>query len=262
MCQSNMCNMEGAFRMLTSNQIKQFKDQLENRKKQLNDELENNDHFNLEYSYVNESTGELSHYDNHPADTATDLYEREKDIALNEHLEKEIKDINHALSNMEKGQYGKCEVCGKEISVDRLTALPTATTCINHTPDNFISSRRPVEEDILNPMYGRFEYDKKDATLFDSEDAIQRVTQWGTSDTPQDFIQRDMVDYNDMYIESDERVGYVEDIESFIATDIEGKNVTVYPNPTHEEYESMLDEDEVMSVTGNLGGPEIDSIDE
>ncbi len=41
--------------------------------------------------------GELSSYDNHPADEGTDLYEREKDIALNEHSEIRLKNIKQSV---------------------------------------------------------------------------------------------------------------------------------------------------------------------
>ncbi|MBO1913267.1 hypothetical protein J4G37_51715, partial [Microvirga sp. 3-52] len=37
-----------------------------------------------------ESLGELSSYDNHPADMGTALYDREKDLALHEHAESEL----------------------------------------------------------------------------------------------------------------------------------------------------------------------------
>ncbi len=41
----------------------------------------------------------------------------------------EMRQIKHALHQIETGQYGKCEVCGKRIQVGRLEALPFATTC-------------------------------------------------------------------------------------------------------------------------------------
>ncbi len=247
--------------MLTPNKLSSIKAELIQRKEVITRDLEATDYFDIERAFETDSVGELSRYDNHPADTATDLYEREKDIALVEHAEKEIKDIDHALANIEKGTYGKCEQCGKDIPVERLQALPTATHCIEHTPDNVVSHDRPVEEEILTPPYGKFEYDEKDATFYDAEDSWQDVGRYGTSETPSDFFDPTMLDYNDMYIESDENVGYVEDIESFVATDITGNNIQVYPNATHQLYEERLDEENVMSVTGNLGGAELEPFD-
>ena len=38
--------------------------------------------------------------------------------------------INQALTRIEEGTYGICEVCGEEISIKRLKARPVATCCI------------------------------------------------------------------------------------------------------------------------------------
>ncbi|KEF37550.1 transcriptional regulator, TraR/DksA family [Schinkia azotoformans MEV2011] len=247
--------------MLTPNELSSIKAELQERKKEISEGLEATDYFDTERAQVHDSIGELSNYDNHPGDHGTELFERGKDIALVEHAEKEIKDINHVLANIEKGTYGKCEECGKDIPVDRLKALPTATHCIEHTPDNVVSHQRPVEEDILKPPYGQFEYDEKDATFYDAEDSWQDVGRYGTSETPSDFFDQSMLDYNDMYVEEDENVGYVEDIESFVATDITGNHIQVYPNATHQLYEERLDAEGVMSVTGNLGGEELESFE-
>jgi DnaK suppressor protein len=39
--------------------------------------------------------------------------------------------INQALTRIEEGTYGICEVCGGEISINRLNARPVATYCID-----------------------------------------------------------------------------------------------------------------------------------
>jgi DnaK suppressor protein len=59
------------------------------------------------------------------ADVLADLDDRE---------EKEIAAIDHALSMMETGQYGSCEVCGKRISKKRLDAIPWTVFCGKHAP--------------------------------------------------------------------------------------------------------------------------------
>jgi DnaK suppressor protein len=38
--------------------------------------------------------------------------------------------IKSSLSKMNKGTYGVCEKCGKQIETERLEAMPTATLCI------------------------------------------------------------------------------------------------------------------------------------
>ena len=40
--------------------------------------------------------------------------------------------VENALSHIENGTYGKCEVCGKQIEEQRLQALPYATLCMEH----------------------------------------------------------------------------------------------------------------------------------
>lgn len=248
--------------MLTPNQLLSFKTKLLQRQREIQQELEQTDYFQTKQSHTQDSVSELSRYDNHPADTGTELYERGKDIALVEHYEKEQKDITHALENIEKGTYGKCETCMQDIPIERLEALPTAIHCIKHSPDQTVSHRRPVEEEVLIPAYGKFEYDEKDATLYDAEDSWQDVSIYGTSDTPSDFFDQSMLDYNSMIVEEDERIGYVEDIESFVGTDIEGKNVQVYPNAVHQLYEERLDSEGVISDVGNLGQSELEAFDD
>jgi len=62
----------------------------------------------------------------------TELFERERDIALEEHKEKELIQIEKALEKMKNGTYGECEICGKEIHDERLLAIPETTYCIDH----------------------------------------------------------------------------------------------------------------------------------
>ncbi|WLP95268.1 TraR/DksA C4-type zinc finger protein [Psychrobacter sp. M13] len=40
--------------------------------------------------------------------------------------------IENALSRIENGTYGECEVCGEEIQEQRLKAVPYATLCMDH----------------------------------------------------------------------------------------------------------------------------------
>jgi|SRR5687768_15826321 RNA polymerase-binding transcription factor DksA len=75
---------------------------------------------------------ELSSLDQHQGDIGTETFEREKDFSLLEQLEAELGDLDAALRKVEEGTYGTCEICGKEITADRLEALPGARTCIEH----------------------------------------------------------------------------------------------------------------------------------
>ncbi|MBM6618048.1 TraR/DksA C4-type zinc finger protein [Bacillus suaedaesalsae] len=237
--------------MLSALQLEKFRNQLIKDQKAINDRFEKVGHYDLELGAFHEATGELSSYDNHPGDDATELYEREKDIALNEHTEKEYKDIEEALQAIEDGTYGTCKECGVEIPLERLEALPTTLYCKEHSPDHLVSHERPVEETVLKPAFGRFEFDESEGTAYDAEDAWQDVASYGTSETPSD-IDMEVEHYNDAYIESDDKVGYVEDYENFVGTDIEGKNITVYPTHQHRQYEDILDEEGTMTIFGDL----------
>jgi YteA family regulatory protein len=76
------------------------------------------------------SQGELADYDNHPADAATDTYEKERDIAVRENFREILGRIDEALGKIERGTYGICDRCGREISEGRLEAVPYAIYCV------------------------------------------------------------------------------------------------------------------------------------
>ena len=237
--------------MISNEQKGAIKHQLQLSKKEVDHLVQ--DHFDLLRSHDHDATGELSSYDNHPADDATELYEREKDLALYEHAKQELKEIDNALQTMEQGQYGTCEVCGKDIPFERLQAIPTTTFCVEHSPSQQTSHNRPIEEEVLMPPFGQFDFDnRKESVAYDAEDTWQEVASFGTSESPSDFI-RPPADYEDMYVESEENIGYVEDYENFAAVDITGENpVRVYPNSQHEQLEDELDEEGIMTPFGDL----------
>ncbi len=70
----------------------------------------------------------LSTVDQHPADIASETFEREKDDAIRDGLERELGEVDAALARIDAGTYGIDEETGEPISDDRLDALPTART--------------------------------------------------------------------------------------------------------------------------------------
>jgi RNA polymerase-binding transcription factor DksA len=78
-----------------------------------------------------DQAGELSHYDQHPADTASETFEREKDLSILESLEAELAEIEAALQRLDDGSYGVDEVTGDPIDRARLEAYPTARTNVD-----------------------------------------------------------------------------------------------------------------------------------
>jgi RNA polymerase-binding protein DksA len=78
-----------------------------------------------------ESLGELSLADQHPADVGTETFEREKDLSILDRVDGQLADVEHALERLEDGTYGTCEACGRDIDEDRLRARPAARFCLD-----------------------------------------------------------------------------------------------------------------------------------
>jgi YteA family regulatory protein len=221
---------------LTPKQINRLKKQLLGEKDRLEIQMDQNNNFDLSDSLLY-STGNLSAYDNHPADLGTEVFERGKDLALAENAEHHLTDVYRALADIESGEYGICKACGKGIPYQRMEALPTAEFCVEHVPAQHVSDRRPVEEEFLSPPFGRTSLDERhDSIGFDGEDAWQIVESWGSSNSPAMAEDPEIESYNDMAIEAGENDGYVEAIESFLATDMYGEQVTVVRNRNYYEY--------------------------
>lgn len=81
--------------------------------------------------------------DDHTQNPQDDLNEHWEDQAISyrqndmrQNLKEEARQnliyVENALSRIENGTYGECEVCGEQIEEQRLEALPYATLCIEH----------------------------------------------------------------------------------------------------------------------------------
>lgn len=69
--------------------------------------------------------------DQHLADHASDLVDREIDQSLGENAETVVGEIDEALWRIEDGTYGTCAVCGSVIPEERLDAVPYAILCLD-----------------------------------------------------------------------------------------------------------------------------------
>ena len=76
--------------------------------------------------------GELSSAagDQHLADHASEMVDREVDVSLEENAEQIVYEIDRAVARIDAGTYGRCERCGQEIPEERLEAVPYATLCV------------------------------------------------------------------------------------------------------------------------------------
>jgi RNA polymerase-binding transcription factor DksA len=79
-----------------------------------------------------DSSAELSHFDQHPADAASDAFEREKVFSILDQVQAELDAVERALKLLDEGTYGRCQACGCDIGDDRLAAVPAARFCISH----------------------------------------------------------------------------------------------------------------------------------
>lgn len=106
-----------------------FREELERHRERL---LATIAHHDIGGSTLVEESGDLqpSSWDNHPADLASETYDRELDEGLEEDARARLREIDEALQRIESGEYGKCRACGKQIPPERLEVLPWTTLCI------------------------------------------------------------------------------------------------------------------------------------
>lgn len=161
---------------------------------------------------------ELSLYDNHPGDIGDVTFERGKDLGLALFMEDRLAMIDDALEAIKEGDYGVCEMCGREISDARLEAIPFTTLCqeCKRQNEGLEWSGRPVEEEVMELPFGGVQdyHDALDNNAFDGEDAWQAVARYGTSNSPSDLGS--IIDYADTYVNADEDSGTVEDYEKIV----------------------------------------------
>ncbi len=77
-----------------------------------------------------EATGEHSSYSLHMADQGTDTMSQEQQYLLASREQNYLYHLEQALERIEKGEYGICVRCGKEIGRERLEAVPHVRLCI------------------------------------------------------------------------------------------------------------------------------------
>jgi RNA polymerase-binding protein DksA len=116
-------------RSLGKRELAQFRRMLVAERDRLSEELEAIEEHLPEVEQV--SMDASGGYDEDLADVASDTFEREKGFAIENSVQDMLTQVEEALSRMDEGTYGICEVCGQPIHPDRLRALPYARLCIN-----------------------------------------------------------------------------------------------------------------------------------
>ena len=109
--------------------IEQLKQKLQKEKVSIEEELQSfakkdkDIKGNWDTKFPNRENGSME-------EEADEAQEYDNLLSVEYNLELRLKDINLALGKIEKGGYGKCEKCGKEIEEERLLAYPEARLCI------------------------------------------------------------------------------------------------------------------------------------
>ncbi len=106
---------------------------------------------------LKDSGGELSSYDNHPGDLASDTFFRSIDIGLAENNKAEYEKVIRAIERIDQGDYGFCMNCRKPIEPERLHAMPEVQycrTCQEKSEMGKMEKKRPAEEEVISTIYG------------------------------------------------------------------------------------------------------------
>jgi len=112
---------------MRNTELLQFKDELLQNKQKIEAALKLQSERSLEMQEYNEAQDVMSRND----ESAEEISELITNLAINESLEKTLKDIVQALEMMEQGNYGVCKYCKKDIPIARMRIRPVSTSCVD-----------------------------------------------------------------------------------------------------------------------------------
>lgn len=104
--------------------LKYFKEKLLEQKKDLEEQLE---YYKSSDPYLAPDRNMVNTMD----EDITEIEGHDRVVANSLRLKEELASVEEALGRIEKGTYGKCTNCGKEIPEERLKLVPTATLCLD-----------------------------------------------------------------------------------------------------------------------------------
>jgi DnaK suppressor protein len=64
-------------------------------------------------------------------DNSNEVEVYQDNLAIEDSLERSLRDVIHALKRLDSSAYGVCKYCGKSIDEDRLRARPTSSSCVD-----------------------------------------------------------------------------------------------------------------------------------
>lgn len=166
---------------LTSAQLKTLRHMLEEERERLLAHFDTEQtEDGLRVMSETESVGELSAYDNHPGDLGTETFERERDLALDDHFRQKLAEVEAALGRLADGEYGQCAVCGETVPYERLEALPATTYCVAHAEHSLESGGGTDARPSISQMNADEERARQ-AARFDDAGAWERLEDYGNA---------------------------------------------------------------------------------
>lgn len=108
----------GAIEIMDKEHLSKFKNQLEEEKKELLEEIE-------KLSKVPEFGDDVDSGE----EEADESEEYGNQLSIAQSYRERLADIDSALDKIRNGEYGICENCGKEISLEVLNAVPESRLC-------------------------------------------------------------------------------------------------------------------------------------
>lgn len=69
-------------------------------------------------------------YGDHAGENASEVASFDSDLSTSNILRSKLRDIDSTIKKIDKGEYGICKYCGKEMTPDRLKARPTSSSCV------------------------------------------------------------------------------------------------------------------------------------
>ena len=64
------------------------------------------------------------------AEAATEVFEQQRALTLRRHLERQLREVEEAITRARQGTHGICENCGEPILPERLEILPETRRCV------------------------------------------------------------------------------------------------------------------------------------
>lgn len=113
--------------MLKSEDVRRFRERLQAKRDEIEARIAANKKGVKETIRNEDGVGDLE-------DDADLIYDREFELDETVDEQRELEQVKRALERIDQGTYGVSEVSGKPIPIERLEALPYATTLVGERP--------------------------------------------------------------------------------------------------------------------------------